>query len=138
MRHGVSNRMGTWWGSFLVFGWISELCYLVVEQGREVLVSLVPSHSKYCLLPKGEKIGPRRPNEPLAGHGASGTNFFDRQGLRASLTQTLKNEELSRAHQKMRQRFTKLSFFLISCTLGSESNLFNPLLSFFPNLFFSL
>ena len=56
----------------------------------------------YCLLPKGEKIGPRRPNEPLAGHGASGTNFFDRQGLRASLTQTLKNEKPSRASQKTR------------------------------------
>ena len=58
--------------------------------------------SKYCLLPKGEKIGPRRPNEPLAGHGASGTNFFDRQGLRASLTKTLKNEEHSRAPPKTR------------------------------------
>ena len=46
---------------------------------------------KYCLLPKGEKFRPRRPNEPLAGHGASGTNFFDDQGLRAILTQTFKN-----------------------------------------------
>ena len=59
------------------------------DRPRSVL-SYVSSHSKYCLLPKGEKIGPRRPNEPLAGHGASGTNFFDRQGLRASLTQNFK------------------------------------------------
>ena len=62
-----------------------------------MLVSLATSLSKYCLLPKGEKIGLRRPNEPLAGHGASGTYFFYRQGLLASLTQTLKNEEHSRA-----------------------------------------
>jgi hypothetical protein len=96
MRHGVSNRMGTWWGSFLVFGQISDLCFFLGQIGpigREVLVILVSSLYKYCLLPKGEKIGPRRPNEPLAGHGASGTNFFDCQGLRVSLTQTLKNEE---------------------------------------------
>ena len=59
--------------------------------GREVLVSLVYCHYKYCLLPKGEKIVPRRPNEPLADHGASGTNFFDRQGLRAIHTQTFVN-----------------------------------------------
>ncbi len=59
------------------------------DRPRSVL-SYVSSHSKYCLLPKGEKICPRRPNEPLAGHGASGTNFFDRQGLPASLTQTFK------------------------------------------------
>ena len=62
--------------------------------------SLLPL--QILLWPKGEKIGPRRPNEPLAGHGASGTNFFDRQGLRASLTQTLKNEEPSRAPPKTR------------------------------------
>ena len=70
--------------------------------GRESLVSLVTSLSKYCLLSKGEKIDPRRPNEPLAGHRASGSNCFDRQGFRASLTQTLKNEKPSRAHQKTR------------------------------------
>ena len=79
--------------------------------GREVLVSLVSSLYKYCLLPKGEKIGPRRPNEPLAGHGASGTNFFDRQGLRASLTQTLKNEEPSRASPENALAFYKSLFF---------------------------
>ena len=90
------------------------------------MVSLVSSLSKYCLLPKGEKIGPRRPNEPLAGHGASGTNFFDRQGLRASLTQTLKNEEPSRASQKTRTRFTKSLYFLISRTFGFDLNLFKP------------
>ena len=61
-----------------------------------IMGSLVSFLYKYCFLPKGEKIGPRRPNEPLAGHGASGTNFFDRQCLCASLTQTLKNEELMR------------------------------------------
>ena len=51
------------------------------------------------------------PNEPLAGHGASGTNFFERQGLRASLTQTLINEEPSRAPQKTLKRFTNTLFF---------------------------
>jgi hypothetical protein len=54
--------------------------------GPIVWVSLVFYHSKYCLFPKGEKIGPLRPNEPLA------DQFF-----RASLTQTLINEEPSRA-----------------------------------------
>ena len=82
--------------------------------GRELLVSLISLLYKYCLLPKGEKIGPRRPNEPLAGHGASGTNFFDRQGLRASLTLTLKNEEPSRASPENALAFYKFSFFLIS------------------------
>ena len=77
-------------------------------------------------MPKGEKIGPRRPNEPLAGHGASGTNFFDRQGLRASLTQTFKNEEPSRALPENALAFYKFSFFLISRTFGFDLNLFQP------------
>ena len=57
---------------------------------------------------------PAPPYDPLAGHGASGTNFFDRQGLRASLTQTLKNEEPSRASPENALAFYKLSLFLIS------------------------
>ena len=100
-----------------------------------MLVSLVSSLYKYCLLPKGEKIGPRRPNEPLAGHGASGTNFFDRQGLRASLTQTLKNEEPSRASPENALAFYKFSlFFLISRSFGFDHYLFHS----HPNLFLSL
>ena len=90
-----------------------------------MLVSLDTSLYKYCLLPKGEKIGPRRPDEPLAGHGASGTNFFDRQGLRASLTQTLKNEEPSRAPPENALAFYKLSFFLISRAFGFDLYLFH-------------
>ena len=74
-----------WYSDRLVNSAISGLNR--ADRPRSVL-SFVSSHSKDCLLPKGEKIGPWRPNEPLAGHGASGTNFFDRQGLRASLTQT--------------------------------------------------
>ena len=90
-----------------------------------MFVSLVPSHFKYCLLPEGEKIGPRRPNEPLASHGAMGNfkvmgNFFDHQGLRSSLTQTLKNKGQSRASQKTPKRSTKALFFLISCTFGFD------------------
>ena len=98
------------------------------------MVSLVSLLYKYCLLPKGEKIGPRRPNEPLAGHGASGTNFFDHQGLRASLTQTLKNEEPSRAPPENALAFYKLSFFLISRAFGFDFYLFHS----HPNLFLSL
>ena len=94
-----------------------------------MLVSLVSSLYKYCLLPKGEKIGPRRPNEPLAGHGASGTNFFDRQGLRASLTQTLKNEKPSRASQKTCS-VLQTPFFLISGSFGFDFYLFHP--HYFP------
>ena len=52
-----------------------------------MLVSLVSSLYKYCLLPKG---------------------------LRASLTQTLKNEEPSRAPPENALAFYKFSFFLIS------------------------
>ena len=104
-----------------------------------MLVSLVSSLYKYCLLPKGEKIGPRRPNEPLAGHGASGTNFFDRQGLRASLTQTLKNEEPSRAPPENALAFYKFSFFLFSNTFGLDSYLSQPHFYLFSeSIFYSL
>ena len=103
--------------------------------GREVLVSLVSSLYKYCLLPKGEKIGPRRPNEPLAGHGASGTNFFDRQGLRASLTQTLKNEEPSRAPPENALAFYKFSFFFSQVRMDLILICLNPTFIFFLSLF---
>ena len=99
------------------------------------MVSLVSSLYKYCLLPKGEKIGPRRPNEPLAGHGASGTNFFDRQGLRASLIKTLNNEEPSRAPPENALAFYKISLFFISGPFDSDFYLFLPHLKFFLNLF---
>ena len=103
------------------------------------MASLVSLLYKYCLLPKGEKIGPRRPNEPLAGHGASGTNFFDRQGLRASLTQTLKNEEPSRVPLENALAFYKLSFFLISRAFGFDSHLSQPHFYLFSeSIFYSL
>ncbi len=53
------------------------------------------SHRTFQILSfaQGEKIGPCRPNESIAVDWASGTNFFDRHGLRVSLTQALKNEE---------------------------------------------
>ena len=63
-------------------------------------------------------MGPGAPNEPLAGHGASGINFFDCKGLRASLTKTLKNEEHSRAPPKTRERFTNSLFFLSQVLLA--------------------
>ena len=56
----------------------------------------------------------------MTGHGASGTNFFDRQGLSASLTQTLKNEEPSRAPPENALAFYKFSFFLISGSFGFD------------------
>ena len=46
-------------------------------------------------------------------HGASVTNFFDRQGFPASHTQTLKNEEPSRAPPENALAFYKLSFFVL-------------------------
>ena len=96
---------------------------------------------KFSLLPlkilffaQGRKNWFPAPNEPLAGHGASGTNFFDRQGLRASLTQTLKNEEPSRAPPKNALAFYKLSFFAyLTCVWLWFLFVSLPPLSFFSN-----
>ena len=74
------------------------------------------------------------PHEQAA-HGASGTYFFDRQGLRASLIQSLKNEEQSRAPPKTRKCFTNLSVFLISRTFGFDSHMSQPHSFLFRNLF---
>ena len=77
------------------------------------------------LLPRREKI--------LASGslGAPATNFFERQGLSASLTQTLNNEKQSIAHQKTRQRFINSIFF--SYTFGPDYFLFHLLLIIFPD-----
>ena len=56
-----------------------------------IIGNLVPFYSKYCLLPKGEKIGPRRPNEPLAGHGASGPIFSTARAFVPVSLRPLKN-----------------------------------------------
>ena len=62
-------------------------------------------------------------------------NFFDRQGLRVSLTQTLKNEEPSRAPPENALAFYKFSFFLYQVRLALIFFCFYPTLIFFSYSF---
>ena len=69
MKHGISNRMVTWWGSFLVFGQISELCYFLVEQGRQVeqcweVKSPPFTNTVFC--PREKKFVPGAPMSRIA------------------------------------------------------------------------
>ena len=87
---------------------------------------------KFSLLPlqilsfaQGRKNWSPAPQWAACGSWGVGDHFFDRPGLRASHTQTIKNEEPSRAPLENALAFYKLSFFLISSSFGFGFYLFH-------------
>ena len=80
--------------------------------GREysLLISFFPIlNNIFC---KDEKIGPRRPQWAACGSWGIVDQFLWPRGLRASLTKTLKNQELPRAPPENALAFYKSSLFL--------------------------